>query len=400
MNPSYRIVFYVSGHGFGHTSRTIEVIHAFLRARPDAHIVVKTSAPLRLFERTLHGRCELVDLKCDAGMVQIDSLNLNAAESIRQAVEFQKRVPTLAAAEAMYLRESAARIVVGDIPPLAFAAAHAAGIPSVAIGNFTWDWIYEECQDEGAVELARNIRHLYRNATSVLRLPMAGGFAGLESMTRDIPFIARHSRRTQDDVRGSLGLPPRAAGKPLVLVSFGGYGVAGLDTAALGNLTDYTIATTDSPAFAASPPPPSCDRYGGTSQRSEPASDNAIKPATGLLYISEQQLYGNGLRYEDLVRGADVVVTKPGYGIISEAIANDAALLYASRGHFAEYDVLVKEMPRYLRVEFIEQRQLLTGDWSAALKRLLSKPAPPEKPVLNGAEIAAEEILKQLTKNE
>ena len=61
------------------------------------------------------------------------------------------------------------------------------------------------------------------------------------------------------------------------------------------------------------------------------------------------------------MRAADVVVTKPGYGIISEAIANDAALLYTSRGHFVEYDVLVKEMPRYLRVQFIEQRDLLSG---------------------------------------
>ena len=56
------------------------------------------------------------------------------------------------------------------------------------------------------------------------------------------------------------------------------------------------------------------------------------------------------------MRGADVVVTKPGYGIISEAIANDAALLYTSRGDFVEYNVLVREMSRYLRVEFIEQR--------------------------------------------
>ena len=133
--------------------------------------------------------------------------------------------------------------------------------------------------------------------------------------------------RAQDEVRGALGLPPRATGKPLVLISFGGYGVAGLDTQALDDLKDYTIATTDSPA-----------------------SNNAIQPTSGLLYISEQQLYDSGLRYEDLVRGADVVVTKPGYGIISEAIANGAALLYTSRGQFVEYDVLVREMPRYLRV--------------------------------------------------
>ena len=397
MNPSYRIVFYVSGHGFGHTSRAIEVIRAVLRARPEAHIVVKTAAPLRLFAHTLGGCCELVDLKCDAGMVQTDSLNLDAAESIRQAVEFQKHVAALAATEAAYLRESGTRVTVGDIPPLAAAAAHVAGIPSIAIGNFTWDWIYEGCREEGAVELARDIRRLYRNATSVLRLPMAGGFAGLESITRDIPFVARHSQRTQDDVRSALGLRPRSAGKPLVLVSFGRYGIAGLDTAALGALEDYTIATTDFPAFSASPPPPSRERNGGASRRVEPVGDNAIKPASGLLYISEQQVYDNGLRYEDLVRGADVVVTKPGYGIISEAIANDAALLYTSRGHFVEYDVLVKEMPRYLRALFIEQEDLLNGNWEPALKKLLGQPAPPEKPALNGADAAAGEILKLAT---
>ena len=134
---------------------------------PDAEVVVKTSAPLRLFERTLRPRspldyargdpelvegsgqalrrrCELVELRCDAGMVQIDSLNVDTEESIRQAVEFQKQLPAVAAAEAAYLRRTGAHVVVGDIPPLAFAAANAAGIPSIAIGNFTWDWIYDQ----------------------------------------------------------------------------------------------------------------------------------------------------------------------------------------------------------------------------------------------------------------
>jgi hypothetical protein len=373
MSPSYRIVFYVSGHGFGHTSRTIEVIHAVLRARPDVHIVVKTSAPHRLFARSLH--CELVELPCDAGMVQIDSLHIDTAESIRRAAEFQADLPSLIAAEAAYLRESDTRIVVADIPPLGVAAADAAGIPSVAIGNFTWDWIYEAYRDDAAVAIARDMRRLYATTTIALRLPMAGGFAGLASVTRDIPFIARHSSRSQDDVRHALGLPPRAAGKPLVLMSFGGYGVAGLDASALTALKDYTIATTDS-------------------------ANNVIAPAAGLLYLSEQQIHDNGLRYEDLVRGADVVVTKPGYGIISEAIANDTALLYTSRGHFVEYDLLVREMPRYLRSQYIEQQQLLNGDWSAALKELLAKPTPPERPPLNGADVAAGEILKRITQNE
>ncbi len=373
MNPSYRIVFYVSGHGFGHTSRAVEVMHALLDRNPDTAITVKTSAPRRFFERTLQGRAEIAPLQCDSGMVQIDSLNVDTDESIRQARHFQACLPQLAAAEAAYLGTHRASVVVGDIPPLAFAAAAAAGVPSVAVGNFTWDWIYAGYADASTTELARDIRGAYQQATSVLRLPMSGGFEGLESITRDIPFIARQSQREPDEVRRALGLPPRDRGKPLVLISFGGYGVAGLDTAALTRLSNYTFATTDTPG------------------------QEQIKPAPGVLYISERELYGGGLRYEDLVRAADVVATKPGYGIISEAIANDTALLYTSRGRFIEYDVLVEAMPRYVRTQFIDREDLLKGRWSAALERLLNRPAPPERPLLNGAEVAAAEILTQAT---
>ena len=373
MGPSYRIVFYISGHGFGHASRAIEVLDALLRSQPEARVTVKTSAPRHLFDRTLHDRSEVALLECDAGIVQIDSLNLDAPASVRRAVEFQDRLPQLAATEASYLRESAASVAVGDIPPLAAAAARTAGIPSVLIGNFTWDWIYEGYRDPAAAGLARDIRRVYRDATVALRLPMAGGFAGLEPITRDIPFIALRSNRTQDEVRSALGLPPREKGKPLALMAFGGHGIAGLDVSALADQNNYSIATIGVPAA------------GGTNT-----------PASGLLYISRQQMDDTGLRFVDLVKGADVVVTKPGYGIISEAIANDAALLYTSRGQFVEYDMLVRQMPRYLRAQFISQDDLLKGNWSEALKQVLNQPRPPDTPALNGADVAVEEILRLL----
>lgn len=367
MNPSYPIVFYVSGHGFGHASRIVEIIHALLEIHPKADIIVKTAAPRRLFERTLGDRIRFVEMQCDMGVIQSDSLHLDAAETVRQAKAFHAQMPDKARAEAAFLRDAGARLVVGDIAPLAFAAAGVAGLPSVLIGNFTWDWIYEGYPEETPFELARQIRDTYRTATRALRLPMSGGFAGLESITRDIPFVARRSTRTPSEIRRGLGLPE---GKPLLLVSFGGHGLAGLNQAAIAGLTDYAVATTDLP--------------GGI---------DILKPTPGLFHLSEQQLYAGGFRYEDLVRAADVVVTKPGYGIISEAIANDTAMLYTSRGRFVEYDVLVKAMQRYLRSQFIDQQALLDGRWGPALERLLNQPAAAEKPALDGARIAAEEIL-------
>ena len=109
----------------------------------------------------------------------------------------------------------------------------------------------------------------------------------------------------------------------------------------------------------------------------------------GLHFVDERRIYEAGLRYEDLVSAVDIVVSKPGYGIISECIANDTALLYTSRGRFREYDVMVAEMPRVLRCAFIDRPALLEGRWLAPLLGLLRLPAPPECPDTGGAADAA-----------
>ena len=332
----------------------LAVIEALLESSSRVHVSVKTSAPRQLFDAWFGNRVEVVDLECDAGVAQIDSLDIDVVESIERAKAFQKHLPSLIDAEADFLHQHRVNVVVGDIPPLAFAAAAAAGLPSIAIGNFTWDWIYEGYPH--AHDLAEDVRRNYRPVTLALRLPMWGGFAGLEAKTRDIPFIARRSQHQPDDVRRILGFPDRTHGGPLVLLAFGGHGLGRLDTKALGAMSGYTIVMPD-----------------------------ASLP---------QDLHAAGLRYQDLIRAADVVVTKPGYGVISEAIANDAALLYTSRGSFMEYDVLVREMPQYVRARFIAPNDLISGNWSDALEQLLAQPEPPEKPALNGAQVAAEEILR------
>ena len=51
-------------------------------------------------------------------------------------------------------------------------------------------------------------------------------------------------------------------------------------------------------------------------------------------------------------------------------------MLYTSRGTFREYDLLVAEMPRYLRCRFISHADLFGGAWRDALEAVLAQPAP------------------------
>ena len=47
------VVFYISGHGFGHASRDIEVINALLDRRPEVRVIVRTAAKRWLFDLTV-----------------------------------------------------------------------------------------------------------------------------------------------------------------------------------------------------------------------------------------------------------------------------------------------------------------------------------------------------------
>jgi hypothetical protein len=90
------------------------------------------------------------------------------------------------------------------------------------------------------------------------------------------------------------------------------------------------------------------------------------------------------------------VATKPGYGIVAECVANGAAVLYTARGEFVEYEVMVREMPRYLRCAFISNEDLYSGAWQDALDALVTQPSPPERPQVNGAEVVVTQVLEML----
>jgi hypothetical protein len=71
-------------------------------------------------------------------------------------------------------------------------------------------------------------------------------------------------------------------------------------------------------------------------------------------------------------------------------------VLYTDRGDFAEYPRLVAALSGCPTAEFIPQQELLRGNWSPYLSRLLAKPPHWPEIALNGAQVAAQKILSML----
>ena len=365
------VAFCISGHGFGHASRQVEVINAFGALRSDTPIHVFTQASRWLLDRTLRVPVTIVEHAVDTGAVQHDSLAMDVRATLLAAMAFEDAADADAVTLARAFRDRQVRVVVCDIPPMPFTAAHMAGLPAVALANFSWDWIYEGFTSggrdsglgiggSGVHDLPRRLGARYALGEAAWRLPMHGGFSTFRTVV-DFPWIARRSRRDSADTRRVLGLDDA---RPLVLISFGGYGVSGM------RLSHHAGA------------PYRLVLSGGAAHGPADAPADAAQ-------VDRDRLDALGLRYEDLVAACDVVVSKPGYGIVSECVANGTALLYTERGRFREYDVMVEQMPQVLRCRHVTNDTVAGARWDADVEALLAQPAPPERPRVDGADVAA-----------
>jgi hypothetical protein len=172
-----------------------------------------------------------------------------------------------------------------------------------------------------------------------------------------IPWVGRTSLLTKQEARKAFRLPQSAT---LVLLSFGGLGLERLPWSNLKQLGDFFFVTT-----------------GETKQETN-----------NLCVLPEAQR-----NYEDLVRAVDVVVTKPGYGIVADVISHQVRTLYTKRGEFAEYPYLTQALDECATAEFIPQDELLSGNLAPYLTRLLNKKERWPAVSLDGAEAAAARIL-------
>lgn len=348
------ILYYITGHGYGHAVRSNLVIRALQHAAPDVGVHVRTTAPEWLF----HNFATYSDQFIDVGVIQPNGLEMDPKATFHACQALHRRLPKLIEQEVAFIKNQRIDLVVGDIPPLGFEIAAQANIPSAAVTNFTWDVIYRAYASKhpGFEPLVDEMTGFYRKAALALTLPYPCDMS-MFTRRKPIPWISRNSTLTRQQARAIFGLPPN---RTIVLLSFGGIGFDNLPWQRLSELSEYFFIATGS---------------------IEHTSNN-------LLVLSVAQ--GS---YADLLRAVDAVVTKPGYGIVADVLAQRLPTLYTERGEFPEYPCLVQALTELATAEFIPQADLLSGEIRSYLNRLLNKEPSWPAVSLSGAEAAADEIL-------
>jgi hypothetical protein len=363
-----RLAVFVSPHGFGHAARTAAILAALAARVPDFEPVLFTTVPRWFFEESLPQPWQLFDVACDVGLVQRDPLHEDPAATARQLAALIAELPLTDLAD--QIRELDCAAVVADIAPLGLAVAAAAGLPSILIESFTWDWIYRDylAAEPALGPLAEQLAALFATATHRLQLtPCCAPFPG----ARTIPPVARACRRDSEAVRQSLAVPP---GQPLVVVSMGGI------PSRIGRHADGTLA----PGWRVAAEVDATIAVLG-------ASDHPLGERWGNLRLLPHRLDAipGGLYHVDLVGAAEVLVGKLGYSTVAEAWHAGARYLYLRRPAFRESPVLERFVQEALPSAAIAPGDLASGAWLEQLSAMLANPRAQTRPALGAAVAAA-----------
>lgn len=361
MPKPQRIAFFVTPHGFGHAARSAAVVAALRDRLSSIEVELWTTVPKWFFEESLGFPFTYREFSCDVGLVQKSPVteDLPATVAALDRMWSGEEGKARTSGVASELVASGTDLVLCDISPLGLAAANEAGLPSVLLENFTWDWIYEPLA-EFEPRFAPWIPFLAeRFATADLRLqlePVCLRAAGSVA----VPPIARAPRQAREAVRARLAVPDGGA---LVLVSMGGIRHRLENVAPLFESSGATFALL------------------GSSEREEANRNVRLLPHHSPIY------------HPDLMAAADLVVGKLGYSTVAEAVTSGTRMLYVPRPSFRESAVLERYVGERLPAAAISWEELGSGTFAARTAGLLAAQAAPHP--AEGARVAAAAIAER-----
>lgn len=358
------IALFVTPHGFGHAARAAAVMNALLARCPSIHFEIYTTVPEWFFSSSVSAPYSLQAFDCDVGLVQKDALIEDVPSTLERLNRLYPFDPGVLTRYARQVREKGCRLVISDIAPIGIAVAETAGLPSVLIENFTWDWIYANYVDEGGVALRTMIDYLAQwigKATYHIQTEPVSCPSSKAALVADP--VARPLRESRSAIRRQLGVP---LDRSLVLVTMG------------GSLHHYkfmsTLAARDDVSFI----------LPGV-KAPEPVPRNLIcLPFHSPVY------------HPDMVMAVDVVVGKLGYSTLAEVWQGGTPFGYVLREKFPESYPLERFAKATLACCRVKAATFNEGMWLDQLDMLLALPRRACRST-GGAQQIADFLMKRLS---
>ncbi|MEW6666178.1 MAG: hypothetical protein AB1512_13290 [Thermodesulfobacteriota bacterium] len=335
------VAYFVSPHGYGHAARAAAVMESLTRAASGkAEFHIYTKVPRWFFRDSVSGPFHYHPVLTDIGLVQQTPLQADLQETVNRLDRFLPVDVNKVEALARQIVRAGCRMVVCDIAPLGIQVARTAGIPSVLVENFTWDWLYGP-YERLAPRMAPHIRYLkglFRASDFHIQTEPVCRRQPVDLVTRP---VSRKARMPAGEVRRRLDLPERAS---VVLITMGGIASVLPFLERLREVKGVRFLI--------------------------PGGAKTIKHQGNLVLLPHHSQYF----HPDLLAASDAVVGKVGYSTLAETYWAGIPFGFIARRSFRESGKLVSFIREHLAGLAIREEGFHAGTWISRLPELLSLP--------------------------
>ena len=356
-----RIAFFISPHGFGHAARAASVMEAMVAMDSAIRFDIFTTVPSWFFEDNLSGLYRYHYLITDLGLVQRTAFEADIDRTLRQLNRLLPYNGPQVSEISQYLKHLNCKLVICDIAPLGLLIARKAGIYSVLVENFTWDWIYEGYA-EGKPQINTHIkylRRLYKMADIHIQTAPLCNPKPVDLLTGP---ASRKISSSKNSVRRKLHSP---ADHKLVLITTGGVPQEYEFMQRLYDLQDIYFVI--------------------------PCGCPAAEIRKNLFLLPHHSDYF----HPDLVNASDAVIGKAGYSTIAEVYHAGVPFGFIPCIYNPEAEKLVEFIQAEMAGDAIPESEFQSGNWANRLEGLVNMPRI-KRNVPNGADQIAEFVLALL----
>lgn len=340
-----RLVFGINAHGLGHLTRACQLANALAEIDPTLEFHFWTDFPRDRIASELKITFQHRRVAYEPGTAQRTCFELDVEQTVEAYQVYLRGHDERVAVEREALRNAQCDAVICDVPALLVRAASELGIPTIAVSNFTWDWILKPILEGTPAEAAIGSLHEdYRSGAHHIRLPFGPNHSPFSS-TEEGALISRRAELSPDRIKTLLGFPSES-GKPIALVCPGGWDPEGWQ-----------------------PIHPDTEGYDLVL-----VGDLPVRRRAGDLSLPHA--LAAPIRFPDLVNAVDVVLAKPGYGIASECVTHRTPLVTIDRPGFRETPLLRRELAKLGPSTKLGLDDFFDGCWTGALDAALACSTP------------------------
>ena len=322
---------------------------------------VFTTIPEWFFKKSLSAEIGYHYLEADIGLVQVSPFHEDIPATLKQLKRFVPFDSRVLSTTADTLKQLRCAVVLCDIAPMGLVVAKEAGISSVLIENFTWDWIYSDYQFESK-QFKPYIDYMKKYFSLATYHIKTKPFCQNANPDLTVAPVSRKPRSLPSTVRTRLGLGKKVK---IVLLTMGG----------ISDKSDYADGLAD-------------------------YSDiHFLIPGENHQFVQRRNItflpFQSDFFHPDLVYAADAVIGKVGYSTVAEVYQAGKPFGYVSRPTFRESSVLEAFILDNLAGFSISNEELNNGNWLKTIDTLIGMPIAVQRRE-NGADAIAEFVLERL----